>query len=180
MTRWVRESRDARDLVRSLALLEPALVASVPSGATFWEEVARIESTYERGDRAGATDAFLAGVLGPEYRQLLEKFLPPGAFELAVADIDTLFQVELEALRKWSFTAEDAARIGQPVLAVIGDESEPIFHEVHSVLRQWIPHVEELVVPQANHALEYINPSAVADGLARFLAKTAQRERTPS
>ena len=79
------------------------------------------------------------------------------------------FQVELEALQQSSFTAENAAPIRQPVLSVVGEESEPIFHEIHSVLQQWIPHAEELVVPQANHALEYMNPRAVADGLARFL-----------
>ena len=95
--------------------------------------------------------------------------MPPGAFELAVADSDTLFQVELEALQQWNFTAENAARIRQPALSVIGEESEPIFHEIHSLVQQWIPHVEELVVPQANHALEFMNPPAVADGLARFL-----------
>jgi 3-oxoadipate enol-lactonase len=79
--------------------------------------------------------------------------------------------VEREALQQWSFTPEDAARLRQPVLAVIGDESEPIFHEVHSLLKRWIPRAEELVVPQANHALQYMNPPAVADGLARFFAR---------
>jgi hypothetical protein len=32
-----------------------------------------------------------------------------------------------------------------------------------------MPHAEELRVPQANHALQQMNPRAVADGLARFL-----------
>ena len=33
------------------------------------------------------------------------------------------------------------------------------------------PQAEELVVPQATHALQYMNPSAVAEGLVRFLAR---------
>jgi pimeloyl-ACP methyl ester carboxylesterase len=165
----IQHSLDAPDLVGSLALLEPGLVFLVPSGPVFQEMLVPVQSMYQRGDRAGAVDAYLSQVVGPEYRQLLEKFLPPGAFELAVADSDTTLGVEVEALQQWSFTAEDAARIRQPVLSVIGEESEPIFREIHSLLQQWIPHAEELVVPKATHALEFMNPQAVADGLARFL-----------
>ena len=135
----------------------------------FQEVLAPIQSMYQRGDRAGATGAFMAFVLGPEYRQLLEKCLPPGAFELAVADCDTAFQVEMEALQEWSFTAEDAARIRQPVLSVFGEESIPLCHEIHSLVKRWMPQSEELAVPNANHALSYMNPRAVAEGLARFL-----------
>ncbi len=164
----IQLSLDSPDLVGSLALLEPALVSSVPSAPKFLEEVASIQSMHQRGDRAGAVHAFLAAVNAPDYRPLLEKVLP-GAFELAVADSATTFQEELEALQQWSFTAENAARIRQPVLSVLGEESEPIFREVHALLQQWIPHAEALVVPRANHALPYMNPRAVADGLARFL-----------
>jgi pimeloyl-ACP methyl ester carboxylesterase len=167
----IQLSLDTPAMVGSLALLEPALVALVPSGAKFSDTLIPIQSMYQHGDRVGATDAFLTSVLGPGYRRFLERYLPPGAFELAVADIDTLFQVERQALQQWSFTAEDAARIRQPVLSVIGDESEPIFHEVHSTLKQWIPQAEELVVPQATHALQYMNPIAVAGGLAGFFAR---------
>jgi pimeloyl-ACP methyl ester carboxylesterase len=164
----IQLSLDAPDLVASLALLEPALVALVPSGPTFLKTLEPIQAMHQRGDRAGATDAFLTEVMGPEYRPLLEKALPPGAFELAVVDSDTCLRVELEALQQWSFAAEDAARIRQPVLSVIGDESGPIFDEIHSLLKRWIPHLEELAVPYANHALQYMNPSAVAEGLAGF------------
>jgi pimeloyl-ACP methyl ester carboxylesterase len=101
---------------------------------------------------------FLTAVVGANYRQIIEQFFPPGALELAVTDLDTFFQVELPALQQWRVTAEDAARIQQPVLSVVGTENVPI------------PQAEELVVPQAIHALQYMNPRAVADGLARFLA----------
>jgi pimeloyl-ACP methyl ester carboxylesterase len=70
----------------------------------------------------------------------------------------------------WQFTAEEAARIRQPVLAVVGTESAPIFSEGHAVLKRWIPQTAELVVPQATHGLQMMNPRAVADGLARFFA----------
>ena len=160
---------DAPDLVGSLELLEPGLIFLVPSGPAFLERLLSLRETYRYGDREGALDGFLSGIAGPEYRELIRKFLPPGAFDLAVADARTSFEVELEALQRWRFTAEDAGRIRQPLLSVIGEESEPIFEEVRSLLQQWMPHAEELVVPQANHALQFMNPKAVADGLARFL-----------
>jgi pimeloyl-ACP methyl ester carboxylesterase len=108
-------------------------------------------------------------VLGPEYREIFDKTLPPGAFEQALADVDTLFQVELGALERWSFTAEDAKRIRQPVVSVVGAESPPMFWEIHALVRQWMPHAEELTIPRANHGFPHMNPSALADGLARFL-----------
>jgi pimeloyl-ACP methyl ester carboxylesterase len=162
---------DAPAEVQSLALLEPPLLASIPSGPTFWEGVESVRAMYERGDKAGATDAFCAGTVGPEYRQVIDTVLPPGAFELAVTNLDTFFQVELPALQRWQFTAEEATRIRQPVLSVVGSETAPIFSEGHALIQQWIPHAEALVVSQATHALQLMNASGVADGLARFFTR---------
>lgn len=163
---------DAPTAIQSLALLEPPLVAAIPSGPTFWDGVASVrQQLYDPGNKAGAVDAFLMAVVGADYRQLLEQFLPPGALELAVTDLDTFFQVEIPALQQWRMTPEDAKRIQQPVLSVVGTETAPMFRESHALLTQWIPQAEELVVPQATHALQYMNPSAVAEGLARFLAR---------
>jgi len=163
---------DAPTAIQSLALLEPPLVAGIPSGPTFWDGVASVrQQLYDPGNKAGAVDAFLTAVVGANYRQIVEQFLPPGALELAVTDLDTFFQVEMPALQQWRVTAEDVTRIHQPVLAVVGTETAPIFRESHELLKQWIPEAEELVVPQATHALQYMNPSAVAEGLARFLAR---------
>jgi len=161
---------DAPAEVQSLALLEPPLLASVPSGPMFGEAVAAIQAMYERGQRLEATEAFCAGVAGPDCRQLIDNNLPPGAFEQAVADIDTFFQVEVGALQEWHFTAEEAARLRQPVYAVVGAESAPVFREGHELLMRWFPQATGLVVPQATHALQFMNPGAVADGLARFFA----------
>jgi pimeloyl-ACP methyl ester carboxylesterase len=157
--------RDAADSVASLGLLEPALVS--PS---FWEFAASLRAMYDRGDKAGALCAFFREIyLGPDFRRIVERTLPAGAFEQALVDIDTLLQVELPALEKWTFTAEDAKRIRQPVVSVVGEESPPMFWENHARLKQWIPHAEQLTVPKANHGFPHINPSALADGLARFL-----------
>ncbi len=169
----IQLSLDAPDMVGSLALLEPAVIAFTPSAGAFQEEIAPIMAKYQSGDREEAVAAFFEYVLGPEYRKVLEKFMAPGAFEQAVADSGTPFTVELEALQQWSLSAEDVAHIRQPALSVVGEESGPLFEDVHSLVLQWISHAEELRVPDANHGLQYVNPGAIANGLADFFGRHA-------
>lgn len=159
---------DAPDLVGSLALLEPALATAVVPPPEFQETIEKAMAKYQAGDRAGAVDTFLSFVLQPEYRPMLDKNLP-GAFDQAVADCGTPFEVEVAALFSWTFTADAAAQISQPVLSVVGEESGPMFDNGHKLIQQWLPHAEELRVPKANHALQFMNPRAVAEGLADFL-----------
>jgi pimeloyl-ACP methyl ester carboxylesterase len=162
---------DAPGTIQSLALLEPVVLDAIPSGPTFGEGLAPIIGMYERGEKVEALDGFLTAVVGTEYRQVIDTVLPPGAFDLAIADLDTFFQVELPALQTWCFTQADAQRIRQPVISVLGSDTAPIFRETHKLLMQWLPHTEELVIPQATHGLQTMNPRAVAEGLARFFAK---------
>ena len=89
---------------------------------------------------------------------------------MAVADLDTFFQIEMPALQQWCFTAEEATRLRKPVLAVVGAETALIFRESHELIKQWLPQAEELAIPQATHGLQYMNPRAVADGLSFFFA----------
>jgi pimeloyl-ACP methyl ester carboxylesterase len=162
---------DSPDLIRRLALLEPPLLGSIPSGPAFGEAMAPIADMYASGDKSGAADAFLREVNGDEYRQVIDARLPAGAFDLAVTDLDTFFQVEMPALQEWQFTAADAKRITVPVVSVIGEESAPVFTESHHLVMQWIPQAEKLRIPEAGHGLQIMNPSAVAGGLSRFFAQ---------
>jgi pimeloyl-ACP methyl ester carboxylesterase len=173
---------DAPHVVHSLALLEPALLG-VPSGPQVAKAVlAPAVERYRAGDKAGAVETFMQGVTGPAYRAALEKALP-GAFEQAVADADTFFGQELPALRQWSFSREDARRITQPVLAVLGaksddvrpagEEASRVFRERHELLLAWLPNVEPFILPDATHLLHVENPRGMADGLASFFARHA-------
>lgn len=164
-------AKDVPDEIHSLALLEAPLLSSIPSAPMFWDGVAALKAMYEQGQRVAAVEAFCAGVAGPAYRELIDTALPPGAFDLAIADVDTFFQVESEALKQWQFSAEAAGYIHHPVLAMAGSESAPIFQESHELLKRWLPQSEEVVVQAATHALPFMNPRAVAEGLARFLAE---------
>src|SRR5579884_512793 len=152
---------DAPQMVQSLILLEPG-VLPVPSAAQFVQQVVESAAgSYGAGDRTASLDTFCRGVFGAGYRPVLDRALPPGAWDQAVADLDTVFQVELPALQQWQFTREDAARIEQPALSVLSAQSgsgTAIFPEAHHMMLEWLPNVEEYILPNATHLLQMMNP----------------------
>lgn len=161
---------DAPDAVRSLTLLEAAMLA-VPSGPQFFEQATAVVEMYKAGDKAAAVDAFLQAVCGKEYRAAVDKKLP-GAMAQAVADSDAFFGVEFPSIGEWTFSREDAARIKQPVLAVLGAESDavwPGWGEGHKLLLEWLPQARPFILPRAAHLLQVENPRDMAVGLAAFL-----------
>ena len=82
-----------------------------------------------------------------------------------MADADTFFGQELPAVQAWSFTQEDARRITQPALAVLGEKSRPIFRERRELLLAWLPNVEPFILPAATHLLHVENPRGMAEAL---------------
>ena len=160
-------------VVRSLAVLEPALM-SVPSAATSRGFVGAAVQLFLGGDRSGAVDMFLRGTCGSTYRDVLEQVLP-GAFDQYVADAETFFAQELPALQQWPFSREDASRVKQPVLAVVGARSlemDPIWGERQQLLLDWLPNVEPFALPEATHLLQLMNPRDMARGLATFFSRS--------
>lgn len=164
---------DAPQAVQSLVLIEPAL-QHVPSAARRAKEfLIPAFERYRAGDKAGAIDLFLRGTCGPNYRSVLDQVLP-GAFDRAVADADTFFAQQLPALQAWSFGAEEARRITQPVLAVVGEISQqidPIWNERQALLLSWLPQAEAFVLPGATHLMQAQNPRGMAGALAAFFAR---------
>jgi len=161
---------DHPELVRSLALLETALLA-VPTGPFAGEATHR----YQIGDKAAAVDIWLRGVAGRDYRVTLDRVLP-GAFDQAVDDADTFFGQELPAVREWSFGPEEAERVEQPVLAVLGARSKHVtsaFDQRHDLLLLWLPDVRPFVLADATHLMHLDNPTGMAERLARFFADVA-------
>jgi pimeloyl-ACP methyl ester carboxylesterase len=169
----IQLSLDAPDAVRSLTLLEPALL-DVPSGGALIEALGASVPIYEAGDRAGAVDTFLREVCGKDYRRTVETQLP-GAMEQAGADADAFFTGEFPAIAEWQFTKEDAARIKQPVLSVVGANTDaaiglPTYSEIHARVLEWFPNAKPFVLPRAAHLLQVENPHDMAEGLPAFLA----------
>lgn len=172
---------DAPDAVHSLALLEPTLF-SVPSAPQLMDQLAPAIQLYEAGNKKEAVDAFLQAVIGPNYRDVLDRVLP-GSFTQAAADADTFFQIELPELQRWSFTQADAARVPQPVLSVLGGQSDtlwPGWVEVHALVQAWFPRADGYVLQGATHGLQMINPKGMATGLGGFFARHPLPEGTVS
>jgi pimeloyl-ACP methyl ester carboxylesterase len=167
---------DAPEMVGSLAVLEPALPVEESGSERLISTrafMAPVIERYRTGDKAGAVDGFMRGVTGPDYRIALERALP-GAFDEAVASADTFFGQELPAVRQWSFRREDASRITQPVLAVVGEKSRaqsPIWDARQRMLLTWLPNAEGFVLPGATHLLYLENPRGMAESLAAFWAR---------
>ncbi len=164
---------DAPESVHSLVLLEPALF-NLPSPRPLVVEAVR---RYEAGDREGAIDARMRAVCGPAYREIVDRVLPAGAFEQAVADADHFFGAtgEQRAVAAWmlTFGPEQAARISQPVLAAVGAESllnDATYGKRQEALLAWLPNAKGFVLEGANHLLQAQNPRGMAEAIAAFLA----------
>jgi pimeloyl-ACP methyl ester carboxylesterase len=163
---------DHADAVHSLVLLEVSLL-SVPSGAAFLQQAGPAFEAYGNGDPERAVALFLSLVSGLPWaacRAAIEHGTP-GAVAQAVKDADTFFGVELPALVQWEFGAAHAAGISQPVLSVLGAETEPLWVEVDQFLRSSLPHVESCTVPGVGHLLHGQRPEPVAQAMADFFTQ---------
>jgi 3-oxoadipate enol-lactonase len=109
----------------------------------------------------------------PDYRAHIEAVLP-GSLQQTIADAETAFEVDHVSLLDWRFGETDARQITQPVLSVLGAESEALwarFGEVHRLLLSWLPQAEGYILPRATHFLQVQNPRDMAEGLAAFFAR---------
>jgi pimeloyl-ACP methyl ester carboxylesterase len=173
---------DAPEMVGSLAVLEAALPLEAAGSERLLSTrafMAPVVERYRAGDKAGAVDGFMRGVTGPDYRTALERVLP-AAFGEAVASADTFFGQELPAVGQWSFRREDARRVTQPVLAVVGERSlqqSPIWGARQEMLVTWLPNAEGFILPGASHLLYLENPRGMAERLATFFARHPLKAR---
>jgi pimeloyl-ACP methyl ester carboxylesterase len=163
---------DFPEVVHTLALLEPPLTAA-PSAAAFFEKAGPALAAYGSGEREAALATFLSVVCSLEWetcRRVIEGQVP-GAVAQAMKDADTFFGSYLPALDAWRFGPEQAAAISQPVLSVLGTESERLFVEGHALLHAWLPQVEDCTIEGVAHLLHLQRPEPVVRGVTEFLAR---------
>ena len=163
---------DRPETVQTLALLELSLL-SVPSATGFLQKVGPAFHAYAAGQHETAVAAFMSAVSGLEWdacRSVLDERVP-GAIPQAVKDADTFFGIELPALSAWTFGAQQAAAITQPVLSVLGAETEPLWVEVADLLRSWLRQVEDCTIEGAGHLLHMQRPEPVAKCIAAFFGR---------
>ena len=172
---------ESPEMVQSVVLMEPALPVPGLSQDRLLSTraaMAPVFEAYRTGDKARAVDGFMRFVSGPDYRAVVDRVLP-GAFAQAVTDADTFFGQELPAVQQWTLRQEDAARITQPVLSMLGAKSKevsPIWPERHELILIWLPKAEGFVLRDATHLLHVQHPRVVAEALAAFLARHPFRQ----
>jgi pimeloyl-ACP methyl ester carboxylesterase len=157
------------DVAHSLALLEPALFVGA-TAQSYRDSLARGQQLFREGPAELVVEQFMQARCGAGFRSILEESLP-GSFAQAVADAETSFELELPGLLDWNFSEEEARRITQPTLAVLGGDSSALsdrFWETHQALLTWFPNSEGVVIPQATHFLQMQNPRGMAEALADF------------
>lgn len=174
---------DRPGIVHSLALLEPPLFG-VPSTGAFVEKAGPALAAYGSGDRAGAVAAFLSMVCSLDWetcKTVIEKRIPGGVAQ-AIKDADNFFGSYLPALSTWQFGADKAATISQPVLSVLGAETQQLFVESNELLHSWFAQVEDCRIEDVAHLLHLQRSEPVARGLAEFLARHPMKaaERQPA
>jgi pimeloyl-ACP methyl ester carboxylesterase len=162
---------DSPRVVHSLVLLEPGLMIGA-SGGPYREALARGRERYQEADTAIVVDEFLEA-RSPAYRERLDQMLP-GAFAQAVADADTWFETELPAQLAWRFDTAEARQITQPVLSIVGGESQALwdrFEETHRWILAHVPRAEGFVLPGATHFPQIEYPGALAEALAAYFVR---------
>ena len=161
---------DRPDVVQTLALLEPPL-AGAPSAGAFFEKQGPAFAAYGAGDGEGAMSRFLSVVSSLDWetcQRVIEQYIPGGVAR-AMAHVDDLFGSYLPALQAWPFGADQAAAISQPVLSVVGTDSERLFLDGHELLHTWFPQIEDCRIEGVAHLLHMQRPEPVARGLAELL-----------
>ena len=161
----------APEVVGSLALLEPGLMVGA-SAEGYRAALARGVERYREVGAEVAVEEFLHA-RWPGYRTALERALPGGLAQ-AVADAGTWFEREVPGQLAWRFGEADARRISQPVLSVLGGDSDALwsrFGETHRLLLAWLPRAEGFVLPGTTHFPQLQDPRGLAEALAGFLAR---------
>ena len=164
---------DHPEAVRSLALMEPALVVG-DSAQQYSESLRGGQRRYREAGAEVAADAFLS-MRWPSYPSALEHMLP-GGFHQAVDNAYAAFELDM-GLLDWQFGAAEARRIHQPTLVVLGGGSaalSPRFEETQQFLLDELPDAEGFELPGATHFLHLETPeraTAMAEGLADFYAR---------
>jgi len=163
---------DRPERVHSLVLLEPSLL-SVPAAQAFFAKAGPALQAHEAGRREEALAIFLSAASGLDWERcktLLEERVP-GMIAQSIRDADTLFGIELPGTMQWAFDARQAATITQPVLSVLGSDTESLWVEVDDLLRSSIPRIERCRIEGVGHLLHLQRPEPVVRGMAAFLAR---------
>jgi pimeloyl-ACP methyl ester carboxylesterase len=125
---------------------------------------------WKQGDVAGAMDTFMRGIVDPDYVRVLDGALGKWR-EDALKGTDAFFQTDQPAVQTWRFEAPEAARVRQPTILFLGENStrvNPIREPIHRTLLSWLPNAEGLTLEGASHLLPLQEPAKISAALTEL------------
>jgi pimeloyl-ACP methyl ester carboxylesterase len=168
---------DEPGLVQSLALVEPAPLGpfQVPAFAEVAQRfIGPAMAAFSRGDIASATENFMLGVCGTDYRQIIDHSLGREAYVDVLRESPFFFKDEIPACMQWQFGTADAAHVRRPILVVEGAEGRRLSRlsqQVTESALKLFPEAEVSLVENTSHMLPLQDPGA----LGRIIADFARR-----
>ena len=159
------------EAVASVALLEPPVMTATADPSPALTVLRATAAQWKRGDLAGAMDAFMRGIVDPDYEHVLDRVLGMGWRDDALKGTDAFFRTDQPAVQAWRFEKPEAARVRQPTVLFLGENStgvNPIREPVHRTLLSWLPNAEGHTLDGASHLLPLQEPARISALLTAF------------
>ena len=153
-----------------MGLLEPPVMTATPDPTPALTVLRATATLWREGDVAGAMDSFMRGIVDPDYVRVLDKTLGMWR-EDAMKGADAFFQADQPAVQAWRFEEPEAARVRQPALLFLGENStkvNAIREPVHRTLLSWLPNSEGRTLEGASHLLPLQKPTQISAALTAF------------
>jgi pimeloyl-ACP methyl ester carboxylesterase len=158
------------EAVASVGLLEPPVMTATPDPSPALTILRATAALWKQGDVPGAMDAFMRGIVDPEYERVLDAALGTWR-EDALKGTDAFFRTDQPAVQTWRFQEAEAARVRQHAILFLGENStrvNAIREIVHRTLLSWLPNAEGRTLEGASHLLPLQEPAEIAAALMAF------------
>jgi pimeloyl-ACP methyl ester carboxylesterase len=155
------------EAVASVGLLEPPVMTATPDPTPALTVLRATAALWKQGDVPGAMDAFMRGIVDPDYERVLDAALGTWR-EDALKGTDAFFRTDQPAVQAWRFEESEASRVRQPAILFLGESStrvNAIRETVHRTLLSWLPNVEGRTLEGASHLLPLQEPAEIAAAL---------------
>ncbi len=172
---------DFPDAVHSLAVLVPVLPVITErcneSSSEYAEVLATTIPLIEQGRIADAFDTLFRYLGGPTCREESDRHPATGMVRPHRRRLGHGVPARLGGDGSWKFDADDAARITAPVLNMTAANCTNLHQAYHDAIKSWIPHAENVVLPDTGLFTPETNPRGTAEVLADFFGRHPMEDR---
>jgi len=165
------------EAVASLALLEPPVMTATTDPSPVLTVLSASTALWKEGDRAGAMETFMRGIVDPDYERVLDEVLRTWRDD-AMRGTDTFFQTDQPAMQTWRFEKPEATRVQHPAILFLGEAStriNAVRQPIHRTLLSWLPNAEGHTLKGASHLLPLQAPAEISAALTEFYKTLARR-----